>query len=161
MTARELKWRDYLRAVQQITALAVELFGGGVNRERIGAASSSLEDLCGWLFSVATDLPKDIIPDLRTDEGLTLLAKILEVNPGPEFIQQGSRAPRREQPASSEDAILKTVDRLVSAGGYSLADIDQMTVRQLRATINVVTDRIRTENTMRQAAMQQARGRRR
>lgn len=98
---RELRWRDYLKVIKDMTSAAFELFGsaGGkvaidefsLSKEKLISVIAQQEELLAWTIDKATNLKefKIEVADLSGTEALTILNKIVEMNIRPELVELG------------------------------------------------------------------------
>jgi hypothetical protein len=91
---RELTWKDYLRAVKDLTGTILKLMGEGgttlvLNREKILEAITAQEDLVGWVIEKSTGKDQAFINSLSARELLPLLIAVVDLNLSEEVIGPG------------------------------------------------------------------------
>lgn len=97
---RELTWKDYVRAVKQMTGTILGLIGDGgkismdaivLNREKLTEAIGAQEDLVAWVLAKSTSRDQAWVDSLSAREVLPLLDAVIELNLSPEVIEQGKK----------------------------------------------------------------------
>lgn len=93
---RELKWRDALRLVKDITNSLTELLAkrnaGGqfeLAAEDIIAAITKTEDVAAWSIQASTGKPSEWVNELSTKEAMQVIDAIVQLNLSPDVVGSG------------------------------------------------------------------------
>lgn len=86
---KELTWKDYLRAVKDLTGSVIKLFGQKIelqkgeitlNRDRLIEIIGEQETLVQWVLEKSTGQPKEFIAGLSAREVFPLIEAVVDLN---------------------------------------------------------------------------------
>lgn len=90
---QELNWKDYLRAVRELTDTVMKFMGkeGEIKweREPLVAAIQSNESLLSWVLEKSTGLKKDDLEKLKAREVIPLIEAVIDLNLSEDVVGPG------------------------------------------------------------------------
>lgn len=90
----ELKWKDYTKAIKELSASLLKLVGAdsrtiNIDRDLIVDVITEQEHLLTWVLIKTTGKPQEWIDDLTGKEALSLVQVVVDLNLSPEVISGG------------------------------------------------------------------------
>lgn len=91
---RELTWKDYIRAIKELSGSLLKLVSDGGNavsltKENVLEALSSQEDLVQWVTEKSTGREAEWVKGLGGKDMVFILAAIVELNLSDELVASG------------------------------------------------------------------------
>lgn len=92
---RELNWKDYSRAIKELTGSAMKLLGTGgtlvLDKEKIIQAIGEQESLIQWVVEKSTGRDSKYVSSLSTREILPLISAVVDLNLSEEVLGAGKK----------------------------------------------------------------------